>query len=137
MTKKKRVPKVRIARPKGRSVELRYTDPETNKEVRLATSTADESEIQEQKKELEAKLLLGIDAKREKRPDGSPNMLWEDFRDLYSKLRLNSTNRKRSGIEATEVRLDVAERILKPRRLIDIVSWFNVKWNFRFGALAS
>src|SRR4051812_8228635 len=94
MAEKKKVAMVRMSRPgerkieQGRKIELRYTDPETKKEVRISTGTLDESEALEQKKELEAKLLLGIDAKPKKRA-GGPYMDWEDFRERYRELQLN------------------------------------------------
>ena len=68
-----KVPKVRLSRPQGRKIkqgrkiELRYTDPTTGKEHRISTGTLDEGDAQEQKQRLEAKLLLGIDAKPAKR----------------------------------------------------------------------
>jgi hypothetical protein len=56
---KPKIPKVRIARPDGRPIQLRYTDPETKREVRISTGTRDEDEAADQKEKLEAKLLLG------------------------------------------------------------------------------
>ena len=91
MRDKKRVPKVRMSHPKekkiaeGRKIELRYTDPETKKEVRISTGTLDEGEAREQLKTLEAKLLLGIDAKPKKRT-GGPHMDWQEFRERYREL---------------------------------------------------
>ena len=60
MTKRK-IPTVRIGRPSGRPFQLRYTCPVEEREVRISTNTRDEHEAERQKKELEAKLLLGID----------------------------------------------------------------------------
>ncbi len=77
--KKPQPPKVRMAKPNGRPIQLRYTDPATGKEVRISTATHDESEAAEHKQKLEAKLLLGIDAKPKRRV-GGPTMQWADFR---------------------------------------------------------
>ena len=60
-------PKVRIARPKNRPYEVRITDPDTKKEVRISVRSRDEHEARAKKKEVEAKLLLGIDAKPHKK----------------------------------------------------------------------
>lgn len=119
MSEKKRPPKVRIARPAGRAIQLRYTDPETKREVRISTDTTDEAAALEQKQKLEAKLLLGIDA-RPKRRAGGPSMSWEDFRQRYSELHLSGL-RVKSAVDA-ESRLNIAERILKPRTLADVAN---------------
>jgi len=116
---KPKPPKVRIAKPTGRPIQLRYTDPETKREVRITTETYDEAEANELKKSLEAKLLLGIDAKPKRRA-GGPTMAWEDFRDRYSNLQLATLREK--TIDAAECRLDIAERILKPRTLADVAN---------------
>ena len=115
---KKKIPKVRIARPKGRPIQLRYFCPVENREIRISTGGYDESAAEEQKQELEAKLLLGQDAKPRKQSKAGPNMLWEDFRERYYQLHLSSL-RPRSSTDA-EYRLDLAERILKPRTLADV-----------------
>src|ERR1700704_3598474 len=125
MTEKKKVATGRMSRPKerkieqGRKIELRYTDPETKKEIRISTGTLDESVALEQKKTLEAKLLLGIDAKPKKRA-GGPHMDWEDFRDRYRELQLKGLRKK--TVDAAESRLDIAERILKPKTLSDMAN---------------
>lgn len=116
---KKRTPKVRLAR-RGRLYQLRYTDPETKKEIRISTGTDCEAEANEQKTKLEAKLLLGIEAKPRKRIAAGPNMDWSLFRDRYTELQLNGL-RIKSAIDA-EGRLDLAERILKPRTLADVAN---------------
>jgi integrase len=119
MSEEIKVPKVRIAKPKGRPIQLRYTDPDTTREVRITTETYDEAEALEQKKALEAKLLLGIDAKPRKRT-GGPSMRWEDFRERYTELQLSGL-RERSA-SCAESRLDIVERILKPRLLTDVAN---------------
>jgi integrase len=125
MNEKKRVAMVRMSRPgerkieQGRKIELRYADPETKKEVLISTGTLDESEALEQKKTLEAKLLLGIDARPKKRA-GGPYMDWQDFRERFRDLHLKTL--REDSREASEVRLDVAERIVKPRTLADIAN---------------
>jgi integrase len=116
---KKRTPKVRLVKPAGRLIQLRYTDPETKKEIRISTGTTDDAEALEEKSKLEAKLLLGIDAKPRRRM-GGPSMAWEDFRLRYSELQLSTLREK--TIDAAESRLDIAERILKPRTLGDVAN---------------
>jgi len=114
----RRIPKVRIARPAGRPYQIRYTDPATGKEVRLTCGCSDESVAQRMKAETEARLLLGIDARHAASHVTGPSMRWEDFRDQYSTLQL-ATLRDGSATDA-ESRLDIAERILKPRTLGDM-----------------
>jgi integrase len=119
MTDEIKVPKVRLAKPTGRPIQLRYTDPETKREVRITTETYDAIEALEEKRKLEAKLLLGIDAKPKRRA-GGPTMAWAMFRESYTTLRLDSL---RIGSAASaESRLDIAERILKPRALGDVAN---------------
>lgn len=117
MSKKPKPPKVRIAKPSSRPWQLRYRDPETNKEVRITTATRDDEEAEELKRQLEAKLLLGIDAKP-KRRKGCASMSWDEFRERYTELQLSTLRDK--TVAAAESRLDIAERILKPRRLSDV-----------------
>jgi hypothetical protein len=116
MTRK--IPTVRIAKPHGRPIQLRYTCPTEGREIRISTGTVDEFEAIDRKQKLEAKLLLGLDAKPRRRAKGSKTMMWEDFRERYTDLHL-STLREKSAVDA-ESRLDVAERILKPRTLGDV-----------------
>lgn len=109
-----------MAFPKGRPIQLRYTDRETGKEVRISTKVYDLAIAEELKKDLEAKLRLGQDARPAKRSKGHINMPWNQFREAYSELHLMTI---RSGsAEDAESRLDVVERILKPIRLRDVVS---------------
>lgn len=116
----KKLPAVRMAKPTGRPIQLRYTDPETGKEVRISTGTHDPIVAEEQKAELEAKLRLGIDAKPRRRAAGGLHMPWEEFRDRYTTQHLDH-QRVRTA-ETTESRLNVAARILKPRTLGDVCS---------------
>jgi len=113
-----RVPKVRIARPGGRRFQLRYRDPETKKEVRISIKSRDESEAESEKKKLEAKLLLNQDPKPKKKLTG-PNMPWDDFREEYSRLKV-ATFRSEKSKAAAEIRLDVCESIVRPRKLNDM-----------------
>ena len=117
-SKENRVPKVRIAAPKSRTLQLRYTCPNTKKEIRIPTGTHNRVEAEQQKKELEAKLLLGQSTKPKRRRTGSPSMDWEDFRERYTEIQL-STLRCKSRTDA-ENRLDIAERILRPSVLSDV-----------------
>jgi integrase len=109
-----------MAFPNGRSIQLRYIDPELKKEVRLSTGTHDEAEALEQKAKLEAKLLLGLDIKAKRRSSGGLAMQWSDFREQYTELRLNALRPK--AAQAAESRLDLVERILKPNVLADVAS---------------
>lgn len=119
IVKTKPPPKVRIARPDGRPYQLRYFDPAEQREVRISVGSRDEGEADRRKKELEARLLLGIGPNRKKRSGGA-NMPWEEFRERYTELQLMAL-RDASAIDA-ESRLNIAERILKPRTLADIAN---------------
>jgi integrase len=115
---KKRIPKVRVARPTGRPAQLRYFCPIQQREVRISTGSYDEDDVQQQKAELEAKLLLGIQPSKSPTAQTGPSMPWPEFREHYSQLQLQ-TLRDNSSLHA-ESRLDIAERILKPRTLGDV-----------------
>jgi integrase len=64
-------------------------------------------------------LRLGLEAKPKAKQTG-PGMPWSDFREQYTRLQLD-TLRDASATHA-ESRLDIAERILKPRTLGDVAS---------------
>jgi hypothetical protein len=115
----RRVPKVRIARPAGRPFQLRYACPQEQREIRISTGTRDEAEAEQQKQELEAKLFLGIRPSKTVSIAG-PQMPWDEFRHQYTQLQLSTIGDK-SAMDA-ESRLDIAERILKPRVLLDIAT---------------
>ncbi len=118
--KRKRIPKVRIARPRGRPYQLRYFCPEQRREVRVSIGTRDEDDAEQQKRELEARLLLGIETPVKAKRVYGPQMPWDEFREEYRRLWLD---RLRDGsAKDTESRLDIAERILKPRRLANVAS---------------
>ena len=120
----KRVPKVRIAGPKGRPLQLRYT-PEDGREVRISTGTRNRAEAEKQKRELEARLVLGIDPpRRGESSTAGLDMFWDDFRESYRVDHLQ--HRGERTAECAESRLDIAERILRPRRLKDFVSQANL-----------
>jgi len=114
----RRIPKVRIARPANRPFQLRYDCPVEKRQIRISTGTRDETEARRQKAELEAKLLLGLDVNLGTSVGVGPEMEWSDFRERYRALHL-ATIRDTSAIHA-ESRLDLAERILKPRTLGDV-----------------
>jgi integrase len=111
-------PKVRIVRPSGRPYQLRYHCPKLNKEIRISVSSRDEQETQRQKANLEAKLLLGINPQAESNLVLGPNMPWEEFRQQYRLLHLDTL--RDNSVESAEIRLDVAEKILKPKTLADM-----------------
>lgn len=114
----RKIPTVRIVRPAGRPFQLRYTCPVEKREIRVSTGDRDEEEAERQKKELEARLLLGLETKPGKEKMTGPEMEWSDFREQYRVLHL-STVREMTARNA-ENRLDIAERILKPRTLGDV-----------------
>lgn len=114
----KRIPKVRIAQPKGRCFQLRYQCPDEGREIRIGTGTHERAEAEQQKKELEAKLLLGLKVDRRSKSIRGPEMSWEVFREEYRRIQLKSL-RPKSLLDA-ESRLDIAERIVKPRTLGDL-----------------
>ena len=118
MSKRQKPPAVRMACPKGRPIQLRYFCPNENREIRISTGTHDQAEAERQKAELEAKLLLGIPAKRKAASSAGPHMRWEDFREEYRSSQL-ATLRDHTRKDA-ESRLDIAESILKPRTLADM-----------------
>ncbi len=113
-------PKVRIARPAGRPYQLRYTCPEEQRKIRISVGSRDEAEAQQMKAELEAKLILGLSTKRNNHASLGPAMEWDDFREQYRVLHL-ATVRNSTAAHA-ESRLDLAERILKPKTLGDIAN---------------
>ena len=112
------IPKVFIARPSGRPFQLRYVCPVENRPVRISVGSRDEEDAARMKAELEAKLLLGIDTRPGKEKPAGPDMAWDDFREQYRVLHL-ATVRDSTTIHA-ESRLDLAERILKPKTLADV-----------------
>lgn len=86
--------------------------------VRVAVGSRDEAEAAGMKAELEAKLFLGIETHSgEEKPAGA-DMAWDDFREQYRALHL-ATVRDSITVHA-ESRLDLAERILKPKTLADV-----------------
>jgi hypothetical protein len=125
MAKKKRrrksnrkIPKVRIARPTGRPFQLRYTCPIEKREIRVSVGSRDEDEAERMRIELEAKLVLGLDTKPYKCRMVGPEMEWDDFREQYRALHLTMV--RDSTASDSESRLDLAERILKPKTLGDL-----------------
>ena len=85
----KRTAVVRIARPADRPYYIWYRCPETNERFRLSTGTRDESEAEEMRADLEAKVRLGLTRfKRSKVP--GDHMSWEEFRWEYTNKRLST-----------------------------------------------
>ncbi len=108
-------PKVRIAQPAGRPYQIRYRCPAENREIRISVGSRDRDEAEQLKLEIEAKLLLRIEVRPEKEKIYGPEMDWSDFREEYRVLHL-STLRDKSAQDA-ESRLDIAERIIKPKTI--------------------
>ncbi|HMP78923.1 MAG TPA: tyrosine-type recombinase/integrase [Pirellulaceae bacterium] len=117
-TPKRKIPKVRIARPAGRPYQLRYKCPVEKREIRISIGSRDEDEVQRLKRELESKLILGLETKPGSEKVFGPEMPWDDFREHFRVLHLN-TLRDSSAIHA-ESRLDLAERVLRPKTLGDL-----------------
>lgn len=114
----RKVPKVRIVRYPDRPFQLRYDCPVQKRQIRISTGTRDDDEAERQKAELEAKLLLGISTSSGVEKVLGPEMLWSDFREQYRTLHL-ATVRGSTALHA-ESRLDLAERILKPKTLSEM-----------------
>jgi len=119
-TERRRIPKVRMACPNGRPIQLRYFDPDEGREIRVSTGTHDRGEAEQQKKDLEARLRLGIAPKRSQAAPEGPEMSWSAFRLAYTRLHLDKL-RDKSSIDS-ESRLDIAERIVKPVTLADMAT---------------
>lgn len=80
--------------------------------------TRDVAAAEEMRKDLEARLRLGIDPAPRSKVILGPDMLWEDFREQYRTVQLPAL-RPVSVVHA-ESRLDIAERIMRPRTLADM-----------------
>ncbi|PHQ34388.1 hypothetical protein CEE69_15330 [Rhodopirellula bahusiensis] len=111
----KRAPKVRIAAPKNRPLQVRYFCPTEKREVRLSVGSQDMKEAEQLKNEIEAKLLLGISVRSNQNKVRGPGMTWEEFREDYSQLHLKSV--RDSSAKDAESRLDIATKIIKPKTL--------------------
>ena len=120
MSGHKKIPRVRIARPNGRPFQVRSKDPDTNKPIRMSVGSRDEFEAQRLKSEVEAKLLLGEEPRQPTKQSRGANMLWDVFRQEFSRLKL-ATQRDGTA-DSSENRLDVCERIIKRRTLGDMAS---------------
>ncbi len=114
----RKTPKVRIVRPANRPIQLRYDCPIEKRQIRISTGTRDEAEAERQKAELEAKLLLGLETRPGRDKAVGPEIEWSDFREQYRTLHL-ATLRDDTASHA-ESRLDLAERIMKPKTLGDL-----------------
>ncbi|TWT60841.1 tyrosine-type recombinase/integrase [Rubinisphaera italica] len=109
------VPKVRIVEPSGRPIQVRYHCPIEKREIRISTGSRDRNVAELLKREIEAKLLLGIEIQSASEKIRGPEMDWKDFREEYRVLHL-ATVRDKTAQDA-ESRLDIAERIIKPKSL--------------------
>ncbi len=109
------VPKVRIAAPSGRPLQVRYHCPQQVREIRLSVGSRDWEEAEALKSEVEARLLLGISVQSQSEKTRGPEMDWQDFREEYRCLHLNTVRDKTA--QDAESQLDIAERIIKPKTL--------------------
>lgn len=117
-TSARKIPKVRIVRYADRPFQLRYDCPVEKRQIRISTGTRNEADAEQQKAELEAKLVLGLPISTGRSKVLGPEMEWPDFREQYRILHL-ATVRDSTALHA-ESRLDLAERILKPKTLGDM-----------------
>lgn len=117
-SEKKIVPKVRIAQPSGRPFQIRYTCPNEKREIRISVGSRDIEDAEQMKAEIEARFLLGLAPQEKKGKVFGPEMAWDDFREEYRVLHLSAL-RDRTA-EDVESRLDIAERIVKPKTLGDM-----------------
>ncbi|WP_417739164.1 tyrosine-type recombinase/integrase [Rosistilla oblonga] len=108
-------PKVRIAAPKNRPLQIRYFCPKEGREIRVSVGSRDMEDAERLKKEIEAKFLLGIEVRSEKKLVLGPEMEWEQFREQYTTQHLSALRDKTA--EDAESRLDIATRIIKPKTL--------------------
>ena len=114
----RKVPTVRIVWPSERPPQLRYDCPIEKREIRISVGSRDPEEAKRQRDELQARLVLGLDAKPRASRIVGPEMSWDDFREEYRVLHLSTV--RDSTASHAESRLDLAERILKPRTLGEV-----------------
>lgn len=119
------IPAVRIARPKRRPYQVRYQCPVEKREVRLSVGSRDEGDAEHLKSEVEARLLLKLEVKTQHEKVRGPEMDWESFREEYRVLHLTSV-RDKTAMDA-ESRLDIAEKIVKPKTLADMAEPSNLQ----------
>ena len=117
-SKKRQIPKVRIVQPAGRPFQIRYRCPTEEREIRVSVGSRDWEEAEAVKAEIEARLLLGLSTRSPNESDFGPDMDWEYFREQYRVLHLAAVRDKTAA--AAESRLDIAQRVLKPKRLRDM-----------------
>jgi len=118
-------PTIRIAAPNGRPLQIRYFCPIQNREIRISVGSRDMDQAERLKKEIEAKLLLGIDVRTEKKLVLGPEMEWEHFREQYTTQHLSALRDKTA--EDAESRLDIATRIIKPKTLGEMAEPSNLQ----------
>ncbi len=111
------VPKVRICRPSKRSFEVRYIDPQLKREVRISVRSRDERKAKDLQDDITYHLRHGIPIEK-KSGFGSSTMSWDEFREKYRCYRLVKLREK--TVIHTESRLDIATRIIKPKKLADM-----------------
>lgn len=114
-----KAPKVLIVRPARRNYQIPYTCPKTGVRKRLTVGSRNEVDAARLKQQVEAKLLLDLEVTPKTQKPIGPEMPWAEFRELYRASRLKFL-RDSSAMHA-ESRLDIAERIIKPKTLGDFV----------------
>lgn len=88
--------------------------------MRLSLGHRDDARAEQERRELEAKLLLGLDARVKRDKPTGPDTPWEDFREMYTTKYLARLRDKSAS--DTESRLTICERILKPKTIGDVAS---------------
>lgn len=114
----RKIPSVRIAQPAGRPFQIRYTCPTVNREIRISVGSRDIDAAERKKAEIEARFLLGLEPQIRKEKVFGPGMSWDEFREQFRVLHLATL--RNSSAQNAESRLDIAERIIRPRTLNDM-----------------
>ena len=115
---------VRLAFPSGRPIQVRYECPLTGKQVRITTGTRDPNQADLEKKRIAEELRSGLDPLRKAGKEFGPGMSWEEFRYEYESNHLAGL-RDSTALHARS-RLDLAERIIKPRTLGEMADPHNL-----------
>ncbi|MEO1915026.1 MAG: site-specific integrase [Myxococcales bacterium] len=110
-----KIPAVRLVPRKTGVYQVRYHAIETGKEVRLGAGR-DPDQAEQFRKDVEAKLRLGIDPRKNK-DDKQGRMTWTDFRERYSMMHV----RKLKSPSSVEYRLNIVERAARPRYVDELL----------------